>query len=119
MDAPGNEAFAGRAAPIKKRRLRQQTAQEASKTQTVYLMPCAHIISWIDKQRKAKGEQMSNFMTVRQVAKTGILPEHALRILLKQKKIPAIYVGTKAMINYSLLIEHLNAESKKAVSGDE
>lgn len=42
-------------------------------------------------------------MTVREVARTGILSEHAIRILLKQKKLPAIYVGKKALINYDKL----------------
>lgn len=36
-------------------------------------------------------------MTIRQVAKTGILSEHALRIMLKAGKLPAIYVGNKAL----------------------
>ena len=42
-------------------------------------------------------------MTVREVARTGILSEHALRTLLKQQKLPAIYVGKKALINYDKL----------------
>jgi hypothetical protein len=46
-------------------------------------------------------------MTVRQVARTGILPEHALRILLKAGKLPAIYVGKKALINFDRLCEDL------------
>ena len=41
-----------------------------------------------------------NMMTVRQVAKTGILSEYALRAMLKEGKLPAIYVGNKALINY-------------------
>jgi hypothetical protein len=46
-------------------------------------------------------------MTVREIARTGILPEHALRILLKAGKLPAIYVGKKALINYDRLCEDL------------
>lgn len=46
-------------------------------------------------------------MTVRAVARTGILPEHALRILLKAGKLPAIYIGKKALINYERLCEDL------------
>ncbi len=42
-------------------------------------------------------------MTVRAVARTGILPEHALWILLKAGKLPAIYIGKKALINYERL----------------
>ena len=35
--------------------------------------------------------QKPNLMTVRQVAKTGILPEHALRSMLKSGMITAVY----------------------------
>lgn len=52
-------------------------------------------------------EQTPRMMTVRQVAKTGILPEHALRMMLKAGKLPAIYVGSKALINYDRLCEQL------------
>ena len=57
-----------------------------------------------------------HFMTIREVAKTGILSEHALRVMQKTKKLPCIMVGTKCLINYPQLIEQLNEESKKAVS---
>lgn len=46
-------------------------------------------------------------MTIREVARTGILPEHALRLLLKAGKLPAIYVGKKALVNYDRLCEDL------------
>ena len=42
-------------------------------------------------------------MTIREIAKTGLLSEHALRLLLKEGKLPAIYVGNKALINYDKL----------------
>ena len=42
-------------------------------------------------------------MSIREVASTGLLPEHALRLLLKAGKLPAIYVGKKALINYDKL----------------
>ena len=47
-------------------------------------------------------------MTVRQVAQTGILPEHALRALLRSEKITAVYVGRKAFINYDTLCQQLS-----------
>lgn len=47
-------------------------------------------------------------MTVRQVAQTGILPEHALRALLHSGKITAVYVGRKAFINYDTLCQQLS-----------
>ena len=50
-----------------------------------------------------------NMMTIREIAKTGLLPEHALRLLLKSGRLPAIYVGKKALINYDKLCEQLSA----------
>ncbi|MFI3325327.1 MAG: hypothetical protein R3Y35_04040 [Clostridia bacterium] len=47
-------------------------------------------------------------MTVRELAKTGILSEYAIRLLLKQNKLPVIYVGKKALINYENTIEQLS-----------
>ena len=46
-------------------------------------------------------------MTIREVAKTGLLPEHALRLMEKQKMLPCFYVGKKCLINYDKLIEQL------------
>jgi len=48
-------------------------------------------------------------MTVREIARTGLLSEHALRIMLKAGKLPAIYIGNKALINYDKLCEQLSA----------
>lgn len=47
-------------------------------------------------------------LTIRETAKTGILPENALRTLVKQNKIPGIYVGTKFLVNYTKLCDWLN-----------
>ena len=49
------------------------------------------------------------FMSVKQVAATGILTEHCLRRMLKEGKIPAIYTGKKALINFELLCKQLNS----------
>lgn len=46
-------------------------------------------------------------MTVREVAATGLLPESAIRRLLREKKIPAVYSGKKAFINFDTLCEQL------------
>ena len=48
-------------------------------------------------------------MTVREIAREGILTEHALRLKLKAGQLPAIYVGTKALINYDILLEQLSS----------
>lgn len=51
-------------------------------------------------------------MTIREIARTGLLSEHALRMLLKSGKLPAIHVGKKALINYDKLCEQLAALGK-------
>ena len=48
-----------------------------------------------------------NMMTVRQIAKTGILSEYALRAMIKVGNLPAIYVGNKALINNDMLCEQI------------
>lgn len=47
-------------------------------------------------------------LTIRETAKTGILPEAALRVLVKQERIPGIYVGKKFLVNYDRLCDWLN-----------
>lgn len=59
------------------------------------------------------------FMSIRETAATGILSEYALRLMEKQGRLPCIKVGVKCLINYPQLIEQLNAESKRAISGGE
>ena len=39
-------------------------------------------------------------MTIRQVAKTGIIPEKALRELVKQGVVKVLYSGNRAFVNY-------------------
>lgn len=48
-------------------------------------------------------------MTIREIASTGLLSEHALRLMLKEGKLPAIYIGKKALINYDRLCEELQS----------
>ena len=54
-------------------------------------------------------KEQPNMMTVREIARTGLLSEHALSIMLKAGKLPAIYIGNKALINYDKLCEQLSA----------
>lgn len=46
-------------------------------------------------------------MTVREIAATGVLTETAIRRLLREGKLPAIYSGKKAFINFDLMCEML------------
>ena len=52
-------------------------------------------------------ETKVTMMTVRELAKTGILTEHAIRLMLKQNKLPVLYIGKKALINYEKTVEML------------
>ena len=52
--------------------------------------------------------RIPKMMTIRQAAATGILPEAALRRMVKDGTIPAIYSGTKAFINFDRLCEMLS-----------
>ena len=54
--------------------------------------------------RETKIPQM---MTVRQVAKTGMISEYALRQLIKQGKIPCIALEHKVLINFDAFVEQL------------
>ena len=52
--------------------------------------------------------QHPRMMTIREVASTGLLPEHALRTMVKTGQAPYILVGSRALINYDKLIAQLN-----------
>ena len=52
-------------------------------------------------------ENKVTMMTVRALAKTGILTEHAIRLMVKQTKLPVLYIGKKALINYEKPVEML------------
>ncbi len=51
--------------------------------------------------------RIPHMMTVRQVAATGVLTETAIRRLLKEGKLPVVYSGKKAFINFDLMCEML------------
>ena len=46
-------------------------------------------------------------MTIPEIAKTGLLPEHALRVMVKNGDSPAVYSGAKAFINFDNLVAKL------------
>lgn len=47
-------------------------------------------------------------LTIRQVAATGALSEHALRLLQKQGRLPCLYVGNRCLVNYDKLLAQLD-----------
>lgn len=52
-------------------------------------------------------QKQPTMMTIREIARTGLMSEHALRMMLKAGKLPAIFIGKKALINYDKLCEEL------------
>ncbi len=53
-------------------------------------------------------KNVPQFLTIRETAKTKILPEHLLRVWEKEGKLPCIYAGKKCLINFDKLVEQLN-----------
>ena len=57
---------------------------------------------------------MKTFPTIREVAKTGLLTEYSLRMLLKSDDPPPhIKINKKVLINFPLFVEWLDRRSKK------
>ena len=54
-------------------------------------------------------QKQPTMMTIREIAGTGLMSEHALRMMLKAGRLPAIFIGKKALINYDKLCEELQA----------
>lgn len=54
-------------------------------------------------------ERLPRMLTIRETARTGILPETALRRLAAENRLPALKVGNRVLINYDRLVEQLNA----------
>lgn len=52
--------------------------------------------------------EVPRFMSIREVAKTGLLSEYTLRLMEKQKQLPCVYTGKKCLINFDKLVEQLN-----------
>ncbi len=60
------------------------------------------------------------YLTIRQTAARGPIPEGLLRQMQKQGKLPGVRSGNRFLVNYSLLLEQLEEESRKncmAVNG--
>ena len=54
-------------------------------------------------------KSMPKMMTIRQIAATGILSEHAIRMLVKAGKIPHLTVGKKVLINLDTVLKMLES----------
>lgn len=60
---------------------------------------------------------MPKFLTIRQVAATGMITEHRLRIMVAQGMCPGFKTGNRFLVNLDALAEQLDAESRAAVVG--
>ena len=65
-----------------------------------------------NEENKVKTE-VPQMMTIRQVARTGILPEHALRTMAKCGQLPSHKQGNRVYINYNALVRQLNSLSAR------
>lgn len=52
------------------------------------------------------------FLTIRQTAATGIVPEHLLRQWQKQGRLPGIRTGNRFLVNYEMLLSDLETASR-------
>lgn len=55
---------------------------------------------------------MSQYLTIHQTAKKGPCSEPQLRKMLKIGELPGFYSGTRFYVNYELLMELLDRESR-------
>ena len=51
---------------------------------------------------------LPRMLTIREVARTGLLPENCLRQMEKRGELPCIYAGNRCLINLDLLVDQLN-----------
>lgn len=61
--------------------------------------------------------ETAKLMTIRQTAKAKIAPEHYLRMLEKQGRLPGVRSGNRFLVHTGLLIEQLDRESLAAANG--
>lgn len=52
------------------------------------------------------------FLSIRDVAKRGPLPEYTLRKMQKAGTLPGIYAGNRFLVNWEAFIEQLHSESE-------
>ncbi len=53
-------------------------------------------------------ELNTRFLTIRETARTGILPEYRLRRLCEQGLLPGFYAGVKFLVNFPALETQLD-----------
>jgi hypothetical protein len=53
-------------------------------------------------------EQLPRLLSIREVAKTGLLSEYTLRKMEKQNQLPCFYAGRKCLVNFDKLLDQLD-----------
>ena len=61
------------------------------------------------KNLESLDRAIPRMVTIKEAAKTGILPEHCLRKMVKQNEIPYVMAGTRCLINLDKLIDYLES----------
>ena len=54
-------------------------------------------------------QEAPKMLTINETAATGILTEHALRVMVAKNEIPHLKVGNRVLLNYDRLVERLQA----------
>ena len=55
------------------------------------------------------------YMSINEVAATGILSRNKLLEMQREKELPCMYSGRKCLINFPALVEMLDKQSRAAV----
>ncbi len=63
--------------------------------------------------RRAAGK----FLTIREVARTGLISEYNLRLRVAARTVPFIRTGNRVLINYPQLASELDKESMETMAG--
>ena len=63
-------------------------------------------MAWAEKE-------LPRMMTIREIAKTGIIPEHALRVMVRDGMVPHIKIGSRHLVNFNKVVDILNNENKE------
>ena len=61
---------------------------------------------------------MPEFKTIREVARTGLISEHYLRLMVKRGECPCIKSGNRVLVNVPALRDKLDAMSRGADSNE-
>lgn len=60
-----------------------------------------------------------NYPTIRQAAARGPYSEYTLRLMLRRNELPGFFAGNRFRVNYALLMEQVDAESRSRMKTTE